>query len=530
MPSNKKSGSRKPATSEKKKSSRSQKKEEAPPRYSVDTDNEDEQDDRDEEISASESDHEVPVKTKKKQQKGKQPAATTETAKPELKEDETKVTAFSLLMNSMKNIGSSRVKVIQDSSFVPSCHIMYEILSAMHNCTADNTYIYRTNQHYHPLLSRLYYGILFWIQVLRAKRAANQESSFERNFLRNIDERYPFETLPVAGPLVGYFSTIAAHMPADPKFEQTYVYPTTPDFLNDCRIWTMPHIPALIYAIKTMQNVTEANFVAKAGPSAAHQDSVFVSKTWRPYGVGVVVPDIAENTTTYVFGERITATDKAVAAPNQYQFEHTATSWYKSVNPAINTPLTMANSTLIARKEYLEQVKLPAPKANIQDVEDFLGLEECKWFEKLVDIASTEASYFKGTSNFSEVDTISGPAITVTCKGFNAKKQAEPTSFYGSEVFVPDVKGYSRVSDISIEDFNRGLFAQLHYTTPTLDTLGDLDNMGSSRVNDEDGTDYPPFFDIRMNDYERKSDTNSITTGGILALVRRELFHPKGAQ
>jgi hypothetical protein len=63
-----------------------------------------------------------------------------------------------------------------------------------------------------------YYAILFYLQILRAREAANKLSGDESTFLRRFRRKYAEESLPIAGPLVPFFSSIVSVLLPDSKY------------------------------------------------------------------------------------------------------------------------------------------------------------------------------------------------------------------------------------------------------------------------------------------------------------------------
>ena len=82
----------------------------------------------------------------------------------------------------------------------------------------DNVYFERTGLIWHPLLSRMCFGPLAYIETLRymdyAKLGNNETKSLINNILRDI----PPERLPVPGPLVLMLKSICVSEPEDKTF------------------------------------------------------------------------------------------------------------------------------------------------------------------------------------------------------------------------------------------------------------------------------------------------------------------------
>lgn len=80
------------------------------------------------------------------------------------------------------------------SSYIPSCLMMDYVVHLMNKNLVDNYYFKRVVPDYHPYILRLYYGVLFWIQCLRAGRHANTLNPEQHHFLLYFLNNHPPES------------------------------------------------------------------------------------------------------------------------------------------------------------------------------------------------------------------------------------------------------------------------------------------------------------------------------------------------
>ena len=116
---------------------------------------------------------------------------------------------------------------------------------------------------WHPLVSRLYFSVLFFLQTFRAQRTAKNTDLKILGFLDIFEKQIPWEKIPVPGPLVPYFQAISASKPSDdaygfvtPYIDSTY-YPDKSEKLNPSGTQTamQPNIPILLDMIHRYSNV-----------------------------------------------------------------------------------------------------------------------------------------------------------------------------------------------------------------------------------------------------------------------------------
>jgi hypothetical protein len=110
------------------------------------------------------------------------------------------------------------------SWFYPNYAAGSLIVNAMDRCIDGNQELDWICPSYFSLAVKLYYSIIFYIQILKAKEAAGKLERSEGTWFRSFKRVFPLESLPIAGPMVPYFSNIISVKPNDDKYD--FIYPT----------------------------------------------------------------------------------------------------------------------------------------------------------------------------------------------------------------------------------------------------------------------------------------------------------------
>nr|BDV50551.1 MAG: coat protein [Flammulina alphapartitivirus 1] len=145
--------------------------------------------------------------------------------------------------------------------FVPNAVIMFLIVHQINNILADKFYFLRTSPDYHPILVRIYFGVLFVVQTLRAMHAANiLTGQNQYDFLMRFLDAFPPETLSIPAPLLHVFKSLCA---SRPEIDQLgFVCPFLPTAFYDDRlsagnfkdhIHMIPDIPGMLSLLSLLK-------------------------------------------------------------------------------------------------------------------------------------------------------------------------------------------------------------------------------------------------------------------------------------
>jgi len=471
-----------------------------------------------EELSASDHDEDKPIVITKKRETKR---STTKQVK-ETKTTELKVPVSFLLLRFAQTQGHEEVTFTDHNTFVPSPFMLFEVLHSMHQSCANNTYLFRTFNLYNPILSRLYYGVMFMISILRASRAANNLSSSMRRQLSAFEDSYPMESLPIAGPLVQYFDSIAAYKPAGERYN--YVHPTFPTMTsltakneyntNDLRTIKLPAIRQLLASVKILQSTKRSDTEPKG-----YVDDADI---WYPGHI-----QAATSPMTSFAGVTIHSTAVTDA---QHIFLNQA---------GMNHPLESEFENLLTFAKKIKSSKFPAIDAadDISNPFKFAYLkDDSSWFAICVAAATAESSFFLGGSNFSQTNVTTGPSLVVRSDASALKLPATITkNFYTHTVYQPPATFTSHSESASPDDITIGQFNQLQLTLAP-NAIGQAKSVASTRPQQlATGSTAPIYIGDRPAYYEhefaRHENTKSVNvTNGITTTIRTQVLVPKGIE
>ncbi|BCD56386.1 putative coat protein [Lichen partiti-like RNA virus 2] len=101
------------------------------------------------------------------------------------------------------------------SAIIPDSLAMFSVVNTMDTLMTSTHRFLQGAPIWHPVLSHLYFGMLFFFQTLRAQREAGELFPETRNLLLQIEHYFDFRSLAIPGPLVHFFSALSVAAPAD---------------------------------------------------------------------------------------------------------------------------------------------------------------------------------------------------------------------------------------------------------------------------------------------------------------------------
>ncbi|XP_050510000.1 uncharacterized protein LOC126886904 [Diabrotica virgifera virgifera] len=157
---------------------------------------------------------------------------------------------YPLTLNKLHNV----------STFIPTSFNYFQVVHFMDKLMSTNIDFLRMGLPWHPLLSRLYFAELFFIQTLRAMRHARIGSSSTRQFIEQFLKDYPPESIPVPGPLIPILQSISTcrsenHMYGliSPSIRNDVGYACAADLLDiNSKDFILPNIPIIAAFLNTI--------------------------------------------------------------------------------------------------------------------------------------------------------------------------------------------------------------------------------------------------------------------------------------
>lgn len=273
------------------------------------------------------------------------------------------------------------------STYPPSSLLMDFLVHHVNNVLVDSFYFRRASPDYHPYILRLYFGVLFWIQSMRAMKHARTLDLEGSMTLRNFLEEFPPESLPIPSPLLGVFKTLCCSQPEIPTLG--LVCPTLPHpcgpalrstvfLLAEPTNHIVPNVPGIFALLEHLQGL----FNPVAG------NPVYPDK-------GQHIPVPADSDQPTVFGH--------VSFPPSA--ERTAAQSWSLCSSGLQYQCEADRTLHRNFAERIASFDLP-PLTDADDLStycDFLSLgESTRWFTRVRDVAAVASSFFEGSGTLAD--------------------------------------------------------------------------------------------------------------------------------
>lgn len=362
---------------------------------------------------------------------------------------DTKIAPHLTISAALYHLSFAPVVQPEVSTYVPSSFMMFETLRAMHDLTASNTYLAYVCPDYLSLASRAYYGIMFFIQTMRAMTVANTITRAQSQVLRRFLRSFPLEQLPCASPLIAYFQNLGAVKLSDPMFD--FITPGLPNILgsdddvngnyDNAAVIHLPCIPALIEFLRLLGN--PAALATKFDAS------------------GTLVPVLRQDANTFLgiaaAGNFTTGADRVPVSQLTY-----GAGWY--------APSETEADVSIQKFVRIGRWALPATQGNtnLQTIDNYLRMPadlSLDWFKNLARVAAQEARFFKGSTNFSNIgDQTTLASLVETRLNAPAVRPTIEDTYYPTNRSPFSATNQTARGETSSELFRLGSVTQLNTT------------------------------------------------------------------
>jgi len=420
--------------------------------------------------------------------------------------------AFAKVWSIVDNINIPAVQFDQKSSFTPNCISLSNVIFQMEKLLDSNEELRWKSPHYFSLPVRLYYSVLFYIQVLQAKEAAGVIKKSEGSWLRAFKRKYKDVSLPVAGPLVAIFTNLACYLPDDPQFN--YVYPTLPkngtyttkpntnnvsNLTVDSTHFLFPSVPMLADMLRQFcapnSELTKNNFdeIGNYVP--------FNLKEGGNLG-GIIFPKSSDAS----FGS---------------QFSQIL------LNPMLAHPIPESKLRLAEIHTYWKRSRLSKiPEIKVDQDYNPVGLsdmtlldDEFEWFEPCVDMALMQSTFFQHSTNLSTISPVSGHSTTIESLISFTESPKLPTSI---NEWYPDVTNNAKAKfrttapDIELSHVYQSAF------TLTCGKLDWRDKNGHLIGSKASGLKEGPFWNNHKFNYSLEFPANVLT--GLYSMLQTQFY------
>jgi len=423
------------------------------------------------------------------------------------------VTASDMFLAFIRN---SLINTIEPtpSFFVPSSLMMFFVIHEMDYHICQNFYFNRSTTYFHPYISRLYFSVLFYIQVLRAMNKAGALERKAKLFLDQFLDDFPPESLSIPGPLMTYFQSIAVSQPNDGNMGKIYPFvPTTnlgpksqKERINDTLSnWLLPNVPLLFGFIARITSQEAKN---SATTNGGRNDVKDYPSPWNPLLV-------------------LSSTNNVDVQPqiNGVNWSSDTSTWdpttaWSLVSPAHEYPIESSDEQNKKFSKYGSNLKIPTLTANTstRSIADYLQLNEPEWFSKILTIMTLYSKYFKSSGTLAQCSPELGSStrITIAYEAPKAKPNKpflpQPTTPGDDDSRFPLIFR-SHTTEYGINQYNQNLahFSQLN--AEIFDSHPKFANAGTKTAGDKDG----PFWDIAPVSHESMRDTGYLQISDIIA-------------
>jgi hypothetical protein len=103
--------------------------------------------------------------------------------------------------------------------YVPSSLPLFSLLEAAEDRVNLTKHISQHEPTYVPYAVKVYYAIMYYIQILRARRDSGTIEGYENTLLKRFEVKFPMQSLPCAQIVFGYYNTIIATELAEAKYD-----------------------------------------------------------------------------------------------------------------------------------------------------------------------------------------------------------------------------------------------------------------------------------------------------------------------
>jgi hypothetical protein len=161
---------------------------------------------------------------KKEQHTEAPPDAIEEVKEPVI----TTGTSFTFLLAIGRNSVEDPISHPKVSTYIPDSGNMFMTIHYMVQAFGENTRLFEICPDFSSIAFSLYYGYLYYYQILRARDAVGVLTRLERRSLKIFESIGKPESWPIATPLAGFVQALGSCESPDKMY--SYVAPSFPDF------------------------------------------------------------------------------------------------------------------------------------------------------------------------------------------------------------------------------------------------------------------------------------------------------------
>nr|WAB00198.1 R3P [Fusarium pseudograminearum mycovirus] len=275
------------------------------------------------------------------------------------------------------------------SSYWPSSKMMFFIVHLINSRLVDHFYFKRYCPDFHPYIFRLYCGILFYIQSLRASADVKSLPDDQHQFMIRFLQAYPPESLPVPGPLLTLFKSLCSSQPEIQTYGKVYPrVPPSPGPAKRSEFWKanpvafmQPNVPgifALLSHLNSIINADQPNYPKK----------------------GKHTPVTATSTQGQIFGHHSFAPLATRSTSDKWACNSAGLEYPCEADSKLNEGFA----------ERYENFDFPTTTDDddLTHLQNFLGMNETlSWFAQVKDVAASISLYCNGSGTLADCSPFS---------------------------------------------------------------------------------------------------------------------------
>jgi hypothetical protein len=417
--------------------------------------------------------------------------------------------AFSKAWTITDHIVIPQVIEPKKSSYIPNYLAANAILVGMERCIDGNEEFKWLCPNYLSLPVRVYYAVVYYLQIMKAKEAAGKLSRSEGSWFRSFKRVYPLESLPIAGPLVPYYSNLVAVLPNDDKYD--FIYPTF-DVNGGLTIkdgvpkvqptfYLQPNVLMLTSMLQNFCCYSKSTLNGSSNDTSHYfdDDDVYV-----PHSFG----------TEFKFA--------GIDFPRQL---NVATSAVLS-NPALDNGTPELRGRLFSVHEYWRKSRCadivePNSTCDYDNLGDSLRMkDDFEWFEECISMATVQSKFFSDSVNMSQIPSTGGSEALISAHitGTHEMYKA-PTSWYPRNWSTMKATFQTTRADAAPDQFYNAAFA---LSTATISWLSNGHPIGGFQCGHRLG----PYW--KNKEFTFQSESAVPVTVRVTTMIRSHFYDSKG--
>jgi len=396
------------------------------------------------------------------------------------------------------------------SWFYPNYIIGEMIQNSMDRCLDGNEELRWISPNYFSLAVRLYYSVLFYIQIMKAKEAVKMIGRSESTWFRAFKRNFPLESLPVVGPMVPYFANIVSVKPNDDKYDFIF-----PDYITNQGLRVENGVPNIDPIYFITPNITILAEFLRQFCNLTKTQLEHVENNRYDYF------DLTEAHIPHTIGSAFEFA--GIEFPAALTVATSSTLSNVGMDRALSeTRVHCTNIHPYWQRSRTRNIPAVGKTYNHTNIGDAMRMTESfEWFEECIHMATIQCKFFSDSTNMSQIPSTGGSEMLLSANITGRHEAYEAaTSWYPEHWY--DLKSGFRTTRA---DTGPDQFANATYSM-TLATISwkVLDHpIGGRQIGHRSG----PYWDDKVFEYKTDSDTE--VGRRIQTMITSQFYEAKGS-